>query len=161
VTDGPQDYQVVRIARAHLRRHFDCGCDELNDYLANYARQADARGVSQTYVAACGVLVLGFATTADATIIDGRERHPATKLLRFGVDRGLQGRGVGKRLMDHVFDIARASGHAWVLVDAKHCSNAPAYYERLGFVRVDHIHVVEGCDTMLARLPVASSEGLA
>ncbi|MCA9574050.1 MAG: GNAT family N-acetyltransferase [Myxococcales bacterium] len=144
------------MAKTHRRRDFDCGCAALNDYLALYARQADARGESQTYVAARGVLVLGFATTAAATMLDSGGSLAATKLLRFAVDRSFQGYGVGDRLMDHVFELARADGHAFVLVDAKHCSNATTYYRRLGFELVEHQDAVEGCDTMVARVPAAS-----
>ena len=93
---------------------------------------------------------------AAATMLDSGGSLAATKLLRFAVDRSFQGYGVGDRLMDHVFELARADGHAFVLVDAKHCSNATTYYRRLGFELVEHQDAVEGCDTMVARVPAAS-----
>ena len=44
-------YRIEPLRRDHGREGFDCGEPALNEYLARYARQDEARGVSRTYVA--------------------------------------------------------------------------------------------------------------
>lgn len=43
---------IEPLAAHHERAGFDCGVASMNQYLRQYARQNDARGISRTYVGA-------------------------------------------------------------------------------------------------------------
>ena len=44
-------WDFVPIQKKHKRSEFDCGNDELNQYLSRYARQNDVKGINKTFVA--------------------------------------------------------------------------------------------------------------
>jgi hypothetical protein len=44
-------WDFVPIQKKHKRSEFDCGNDELNQYLSRYARQNDAKGINKAFVA--------------------------------------------------------------------------------------------------------------
>lgn len=144
---------LERLTKRHLRDQFDCACPVLNEFLAKFARQHDAKGISVTEVLADGRLILGFVTYLPCDVLVDGQTFRAMKLARFGVDHRRQGEGVGRQLMVHVFEQARQAGLEHVLVDAKVCSGAPVFYSKFGFQRVLHTHEVEGCETMMMRTP--------
>ena len=45
------NWREETISKKHNRKDFDCGQDDLNNFLAKYARQAHESGASKTYVA--------------------------------------------------------------------------------------------------------------
>ena len=59
------------IAKKHDRKAFDCGQDDLNRFLQQYARQAHEHGASKTYVAvddADGKTIFGYYTLSPAQV---------------------------------------------------------------------------------------------
>ncbi|MBU0677010.1 MAG: hypothetical protein KJ626_02750 [Verrucomicrobia bacterium] len=45
-------WEIVRLVKQHDRTSFDCGNEELNEYLRQYARVNDNNGITRTFVAA-------------------------------------------------------------------------------------------------------------
>jgi GNAT superfamily N-acetyltransferase len=133
----------------HVVDAFDCGEPALDDWLKQFARQAQASGSARTYV-----------TTSDATVVVGyyalaaaqvepaeaterlrkgeprRRPVPAVLLARLAVDRRHQGAGVGRSLLQDAvlrsLQAADSIGVRAMLVHAKH-ERARAWYEQNGF----------------------------
>lgn len=112
-------FAVERLTKRHDRDAFDCGEDDLNGFLRRFARQNQTRGYGRTYVAVRpgDVRVLGFYTIASGSVAfevlpeDARRRLPrypvpVVHLARLGVDRSMQGQGLGGALL---FDAFRRS----------------------------------------------------
>jgi GNAT superfamily N-acetyltransferase len=92
--------------------------------------------------------LLGYYTLANASVVASdlseeqmkkmpRYPMPAVLLSRLAVDKGQQGKGVGKRLMAdffrRVYAISKHTGVAFIIVDAKD-EQAASYYRDLDFV---------------------------
>lgn len=141
---------VRPLEKAHDRKSFDCGNEELNRYLREQARQdADKRVAAPFMFTRPGnPAVLGFYTLS-ASIIPVDElppdlmkrlprygQLPVTLLGRLAVDRSVGGRGVGEFLL---VDALRRSLQASqqiaamaVIVDAKD-ERAETFYRHFNF----------------------------
>lgn len=133
------------IAKAHDRASFDCGDDDLNQFLARYARQSHERGGAKTFVAVSAAghpSILGFYTVSPASIAYddvpatltrslGRHDVPAFRLARLAVDRRYQRRGLGGQLLlaagRRCLRAADEVGGVALVIDAKNASVAEWY----------------------------------
>lgn len=107
------------LAEDHLTEGFNSGETALDDWLLRRARANQVSGASRTYVACEGKRVLGYYALASGSItqaeVPGRFRRnmpepiPVAVLARLAVDRGYQGRGLGRALFR---DAARRVAHA-------------------------------------------------
>lgn len=79
-------WNFVPLEKKHKRQEFDCGNNELNQYLKRYARQNDTKGISKAFVAtkADTPLVIDGYYTISSSIIefssiseDDRQKLPA------------------------------------------------------------------------------------
>src|ERR1035437_5349462 len=141
-------WRIEPLHPRHERDRFDCGEEALNQFLRRYARQQQTRNLNRTYVALeeGGSRVVGFYTVS-AGSIGFLELDPTLKLPRYpipvmcigrlGVDRGMQGKGLGQQLRADALLLALASsakvGIFAVVVDAKH-EQAATFYRKLGFI---------------------------
>src|SRR5215472_4834576 len=130
----------------HNRTDFDCGVQELNRYLQQFANQDQKRGLAKTYVLVDGIRIKGYYSLAAHSVTRenmppdmkiGRYKDvPFLLLGRLAVDKEFQGRGYGDALMYHAFkttkDIAERVGILGMIVDAKG-EKAVAFYQRFGF----------------------------
>ena len=103
--------EIVAIGKGHRREAFDCGEAALNDYLRRYARQNHERNLARSFVAVdAGKRVLGYHSLASAAVEfeslppDYAKRLPrypvpAVRIARLAVDRAMQGKGLGERLL--------------------------------------------------------------
>jgi len=130
--------------------NFDCGDDDLNDFLKNDARDNQIKWLSATRILHDNENIVGYFTLIADTInrerIDEHDRvagytyskYSCIKLARLAVDRRYQNQGVGKELMIYVFAIARKivsfEGGKFLTVDAK--NSAVGFYKKFGFVPV-------------------------
>lgn len=131
------------------RGGFSCGDPQLDRFFQHYAGQNQFRlHVAVTYVAMAGTHIAGFATVAAASVEradlpeDTRRRRmpayplPVLRLARLGVATRLQGKGVGRALLRHVFRVALEQrdtvGCVGIVADAK--PDAIGFHESLGFV---------------------------
>jgi GNAT superfamily N-acetyltransferase len=140
---------ITPLAGSHDRQGFDCGCQELNDWLRKVARQHQDKGLSKTFVAIreqaperiCGYYALTLAELENRHLPAAwrkklPRRLPGVRLGRLAVDRPYQGKGLGALLL--VDALMRASriytqaGGIGLFVDAID-EQAAAYYRRFGF----------------------------
>lgn len=97
--------QIQPLTGNHDRQGFDCGRQELNDWLRQVARQHQDKGLSKTFVAVreeepariCGYYALTLAELENRHLPDAwrklPRRIPGVRLGRLAVDRQYHGRG--------------------------------------------------------------------
>lgn len=142
--------QLLPLTGSHDRQGFDCGRQELNDWLRQVARQHQDKGLSKTFVAIrdeapdliCGYYALTLAELENRHLPKAWQkklprRIPGVRLGRLAVDRQYQGKGLGELLL--VDALVRAqriyieAGGIGLFVDAID-EHAAGYYQRFGFV---------------------------
>ena len=139
------------LTRLHDRRAFDCGVGDLNEYLANYARQNHESGGAKTFVAVSpkdARRILGFYAISPGSIEFsrapagltkklGRYDVPVFRLGRLAVDLSAQGRGLGGELLiaagARALAVATEVGGIALAIDAKNAATA-TWYGRFGAV---------------------------
>src|SRR5574344_792594 len=135
----------------HQKKSFNCGQDDLNKFIKQYASQHQKSGTSKTYVAIDDDLqVRGFyclsSTSIGFDVVDTvltkrlpRYPLPCVVVGRFAVDQTVQGRGIGKVLLAHalkqVSTVAQIIGVNFVVIHAKD-KKAMEFYQRFGFISV-------------------------
>lgn len=141
--------RLLPLTGNHDRQGFDCGRQELNDWLQKTARQHQEKGLSKTFVAIldeapdciCGYYALTLVELESRTLSEAwrkkmPRRIPGVKLGRLAVDKRFQGKGLGELLL--VDALARAqriyqeAGGIGLFVDAID-AQAATYYRRFGF----------------------------
>lgn len=138
---------IEKLRREHLLDRFDCGREELNDFLRRRAWNNQQANSAQTYVLAQDLVVSGYYSLAAGAVTHeeapervkkGLARHaiPVILLARLAVDRAVQGRGVGPALLkDALLRAASAAdtiGARAVLVHAKD-DPAKGFYQHFDF----------------------------
>lgn len=160
--------QVLPLTGSHDRQSFDCGRQELNDWLRQVARQHQEKGLSRTFVAIreevpesiCGYFALTLAELENRHLPDAwrkklPRRIPGVRLGRLAVDQRYQGKKLGELLL--VDALARAeriyaeAGGIGLFVDAID-DQAVGYY--LGFA----FRAVPG-NPLLLFLPARMADG--
>ncbi len=141
--------QVLPLTGNHDRPGFDCGRQELNDWLRQVARQHQDKGLSRTFVAIreqepariCGYYALTLAALENRHLpaIQRKKlprRVPGVRLGRLAVDRRFQGKRLGELLLIDALARARRihteAGGIGLFVDAID-EPATGYYLRFGF----------------------------
>ena len=125
------------IGKKHDRESFDCGDEDLNEFLRRYARKSHERGGAKTFLAiedAGGKSILGFYSLSPASVDYARTpeivrrglaRHdvPGFRLARLAVDRRWQGQGIGGQLLlaagRRCLQAAAEVGGVVLVIDAK------------------------------------------
>lgn len=142
--------RIEPLARYHDRAVFDCGNEELNQYLRNIARQHSDKGISRTFVLVDRKRpseILGFFTLASCEILVEKlprkyakkypSKAPAAKLARLAVQKTRHRQGLGTHMManaiERVLEVSEHLGIIGFFVDAKN-SEAKGYYEQFGFI---------------------------
>jgi len=145
--------QVQALAGDHDRQGFDCGRQELNDWLRQVARQHQDKGLSKTFVALranageeAPIRISGYYAL---TLAELENRHlpeawrkklprriPGVRLGRLAVDRQYQGKGLGELLLVDALTRAQRiyaeAGGIGLFVDALD-EQAAGYYRNFGF----------------------------
>lgn len=125
---------------------FKSGNHHLDVFLKRHALSNMRANCSATFLALEGTVILGFVTVVPSTLSADSLRatlpdlppYPAAPVLllaRMATDRRWQRRGVGRLLLEAVYDAARhqaALGCAGIATDAKPAS--VSFYDRVGFV---------------------------
>lgn len=152
-------FVIERLTRNHERDTFDCGEPALNEYLRQYARQNQDRGLGRTYVAVPdGALrVIGYYTLASGSLEfadvpeplrRGLPRYPipVAHLGRLATCHSVRGQGLGEILlfdaMKRTLRVAEEIGMVAVEVWAK-TERARTFYEKYGFESLidDRLHL--------------------
>ncbi len=147
MSDGLEDIPAPEPLRPeHDLTAFDSGVPALDDWLRRRASHNQEMGASRTYViqrngqvAGYYALANGAVTQAEAT---GKTRRnmpdpiPVMVLGRLAIDKGLQGKGIGRALLRdailRTMQAAEIAGIRAVLVHAI-SDDAKRFYERCGF----------------------------
>ncbi|MCG2609549.1 GNAT family N-acetyltransferase [Acinetobacter sp. SM34] len=133
----------------HQKKSFNCGQDDLNKFIKQYASQHQKSGTSKTYVAidddiqvkgfyCLSSISIGF-DVVDTVLTKRLPRYPLPCVVvgRFAVDQTVQGRGMGKVLLAHalkqVLKVAQIIGVNFVVIHAKD-QKAMEFYQRFGFI---------------------------
>lgn len=141
--------QILPLTGNHSRQGFDCGRQELNDWLMQVARQHQDKGLSKTFVATrdeepdliCGYYALTLAELENRHLPETwrkrlPRRIPGVRLSRLAVDRQYQGKGLGELLLVDALNRAQRiyteAGGIGLFVDAID-ERAAGYYQHLGF----------------------------
>ena len=142
--------QVHPLTGNHDRQEFDCGRQELNDWLRQVARQHQDKGLSKTFVAIreeepariCGYYALTLAELENRHLPEAwrkklPRRIPGVRLGRLAVGKQYQGKGLGELLLVDALTRAQRiyteAGGIGLFVDAID-EQAAGYYQRFGFV---------------------------
>jgi ribosomal protein S18 acetylase RimI-like enzyme len=141
--------QLLPLTGSHDRHGFDCGRQELNDWLRQVARQHQEKGLSRTYVATldeapdsiCGYYALTLAELENNNLPEAwrkkmPRRIPGVKLGRLAVDIKFQCKGLGDLMLVDALTRAKRiyqeAGGIGLFVDAID-EQAAGYYKRFGF----------------------------
>ncbi len=141
--------QVLPLTGSHDRRGFDCGRQELNDWLRRVARQHQDKRLSKTFVAIredapnriCGYYALTLAELENRHLPAAwrkklPRRIPGVRLCRLAVDKQYQGKSLGELLLVDALTraqrITTEAGGVGLFVDALD-EQAAGYYRRFGF----------------------------
>ena len=134
----------------HQKKSFNCGQDDLNKFIKQYASQHQKSGTSKTYVDidddtqqvrgfyCLSSTSIGF-DGVDAVLTQRLPRYPLSCVVigRFAVDQTAQGRGIGKVLLAHalkqVSKVAQIIGVNFIVIHAKD-QKAMEFYQRFGFI---------------------------
>ncbi len=116
------DVKIELLEKRHDRKQFDCGNEELNNYVKTLARQHQDRGFAKTFVAVEEEhnVVLGYITLAMGSVLlqDADEsvyarlpKHPMPVLhvARLATDLKSAGKGIGSLLLTYAADLAIAA----------------------------------------------------
>ncbi len=137
-----------KLNKKHNIKNFDCGSEQLNDYLKKYAFQNQKKNISNTFVAQKDGKVVGYYTLTFGSVMkeDLPEKTkknlpnyliPVMILARLAVDKAEKGHGLGKGLLkDAVLRTLQASdiaGIKAIMVKAKD-KEAKSFYERFDFL---------------------------
>jgi GNAT superfamily N-acetyltransferase len=149
---------IEKLRRDHPIDAFDCGQEDLNQWLRKHALQNQGAGAAQTYIGLVGDLVIGYYSLAVGQIEyndaperlrKGLARHPVPIMLlaRLAVDKEWQKKGVGRALLrDAVLRTMQAAEIAGIRALAVHAKDEQArrYYEQFDFVAspADPLHLL-------------------
>jgi GNAT superfamily N-acetyltransferase len=140
--------EPVLLAGHHDTSHFDCGVQQLDDFLKRFAIANQKGGAARTYVCIEDRRVVGYYSLAPAgvapsevpdRVMKGQPQHPVPCILlaKLAVDRCAQGQGLGKYLFrDSLLRAFRAheeiGGRAFLV----HATNdeARAFYVKYGML---------------------------
>jgi len=150
--------RIEKLRRDHPIDAFDCGQEDLNQWLRKHALQNQGAGAAQTYVGLVGEVVIGYYSLAVGQIEyndaperlrKGLARHPVPIMLlaRLAVDKNWQKKGVGRALLrDAVLRTMQAADIAGIRALAVHAKDEQArrYYEQFDFAAspADPLHLL-------------------
>ena len=141
-------FVIVPYDILHVKDGFDCGINELNQYLFRQAGQDVRKNYATLFVAVENATnkVIGYYTLSNASLnldavpLASRKKLPkypeipAIRLGRLAVDITAQGQGIGVQLLADaaVRSVLNVSAWVFMTVDAKD-DKACAFYKKLGF----------------------------
>ncbi len=145
VQTGVKKYQFIRLDSTNAVENFDCGDNDLNDFIVNRASEFQKHLLSVSYACAesDSGRILAYCSLANdkVAITDFKDKtefnrfrreqgfpnskrlksYPAVKLCRLGVDNTAKGRQIGTAVVDYIksmFVIENKTGCRFLTVDA-------------------------------------------
>jgi GNAT superfamily N-acetyltransferase len=139
--------EFVPLNSNHFREDFDCGNDELNEYIKRYARQDQKRGAAQTWVLnniqRAGRIDAYYTLSAHSVHSDSirfpYRSVPAMLMGRLAVNRTAQGNNLGRiAVIDAMLraqKLGLEAGIRFLLVLPKN-QHVERFYSKLGFQKL-------------------------
>lgn len=138
---------IEKLQRAHAVDAFDCGNDELNRFLKQYALQSQASRGATTYVGLADTTVIGYYSIrvgeveydqASERLKKGLGRYPIPIMIlaRLAVDLRWQKQGVGQALLrDATLRTLKVADEVAIRAIVVHAKDAAAqgYYQQFDF----------------------------
>lgn len=146
-TKEKKRFRIEKLQRTHAVDSFDCGQDNLNRYLKQYALMSQRADGAKTYVGLCDETIIGYYTLvvgnvayedAAERLTKGLSRDPVPVMLlaRLATNLTWQGKGVGAALlrdaMQRTIQVSEIAGLRAFLVHAKD-DKAKQFYEHFNF----------------------------
>jgi GNAT superfamily N-acetyltransferase len=144
---------LVPLSKGLSVRDFDCGNQQLNDFLKHYALKNDRLMMGKTFAALSEEnRIAGYFTLSNAQIerlaIPEQENIklprypiPAVRIGRLAVDKTVQGKGIGAwllvRALEKALQVSGISGNYAVMVDAID-ERAKSFYLKYGFLPLNN-----------------------
>ena len=139
---------IAKLQRHHAVDAFDCGREDLNRFLQQYALQNQHSGGSQTYVGLVDESVVGYYALAVGSVEQehapervkkglAKNSIPIMMLARLAVDRRWQKQGFGAALLkDAILRTLQAADIAGIRALVVHAKDdvARKFYERFDFL---------------------------
>ena len=145
--------KIVRLTQEHVFKPFDCGEEDLNDFLLRDAKFYAQGLVAVTYIIEDDDMTVAFFSLSNDRISlaesdkatwrrirsnfphrKHRSDYPAVKIGRLGVNINAQHQHIGTDILDfvkHTFITNTRTGCCFITVDA--LQSALSFYERNGF----------------------------
>lgn len=144
--------RIEEVSKHHDRKAFDCGVNELNQFLKLQARQKAEKNIAKTYVAcrdSSPTKILGYYTLTGYSVIIPPDYkhyknypHPlnAVKLARLAISREHQGQRLGEKLLiDAIYRTVLVSEQIsaiGIFVDPT-TPDVVQFYKQYGFLQAD------------------------
>lgn len=156
------DFAIELLAKQHKRENFDCGEENLNQFLKKYARQNQEKGFGRTFVAVLPneAEVLGYYTISAGSISFEiipekipRYPIPTAHLGRLATDVKMRGQGLGELLLIDALErtvlVAERLGIYAIELFAL-TENSKNFYLKYGFVSLkdDEKHLYLPIETL-------------
>lgn len=103
------DLTISKLSKSHSLVGFKCGQQKLDDFIQNEALIFHEEGLGITYLAFCGMELVGFVTISMADVRTRQmeehgvpirvENYPALQIGQLGVDEKIQRKGIGTKLV--------------------------------------------------------------
>jgi len=151
--------KTEKINKKHHIKSFDCGKQELNNYLVKYAHQNQSKNISNTFVVTKNDLVVGYYTLTfgavlkdDLPVKNNLPNYPIPVIIlaRLAVDKSEQGKGLGKALLKNAvlktIQASEIAGIKAIMVKAKD-KEAKVFYQKYDFIE-------SPIDEMILFLPI-------
>lgn len=143
------DLHIEKLDGSHERSRFNCGKENLNEYLSRFARQNFKKGTGATYVAVekgdssvLGYYTISSGQVASENMPEGERKAlprypiPVIRIGKLAVDLNCQRQGVGGILLIDAFRramlLSEVIGVYAIEVDAID-DHAKQFYEKFGF----------------------------
>ncbi|MBO6118264.1 MAG: GNAT family N-acetyltransferase [Bacteroidales bacterium] len=145
--------EVVRLTQDFIFADFDCGEDDLNDFLLNDAKNYLKYLISVTYILRNSTDIVGYFSVSNDRISfedsdkatwrrirnifphrKHRKDYPAVKIGRLAINKKYQGSNYGREILfgiKQMFTTNNRTGCCFVTVDA--LPSAIGFYEKNGF----------------------------
>lgn len=161
-----QELIFEALSEGNLPSHYDCGDDDLDDFIVNDALNHQNANVAMTTLVRYKGEIVGFYSLAnDCISLDKSEKNrikkqynisytefPALKICRLGVRKDYQNKGIGKAIVSDVAGFAQELqnwiGLRFVSVDAYKASEG--FYTHLGFLVNNHEDEIDPKDVTIS-----------
>jgi len=133
------NYKFEKLSEKHDLSRFDCGNNDLNDFIKNDALNQQEDNLSATKVVICDGEIIGFFSLLSDSIelkkirdektkksikihLPRVKKAPAIKIGRFAIDKKYSNKGIGSNIMEHILlnilELTADVGMRFVLIEA-------------------------------------------